>query len=69
MTKETTKVETPKQVGKKKKQTSPLQLLILAKGRAVMCKDTNKVHEIEIQIEKLKKQKATKYIVSFHVFE
>ena len=29
MTKETTKVETPKKVGKKKKQTSPLQLLIL----------------------------------------
>ena len=57
MTKETTKVETPKKVGKKKKQTSPLQLLILAKGRAVMSKDTNKVNEIQTQIDKLKNKK------------
>ena len=52
-----TKVETPKKVGKKKKQTSPLQLLILAKGMAVMCKDTNKVQEIQKQIDKLKTKK------------
>ena len=52
-----TKVETPKKVGKKKKQTSPLQLLILAKGRAVMSKDTNKANEIQTQIDKLKNKK------------
>ena len=51
------KVEMPKKVEKKKKQSSPLQLLILAKGRAVMCKDTNKVQEIQKQIDKLKSKK------------
>jgi len=51
------KVEMPKKVEKKKKQASPLQLLILAKGRAVMCKDTNKVQEIQKQIDKLKIKK------------
>ena len=51
------KVEMPKKVEKKKKQSSPLQLLILAKGRVVMCKDTNKANEIQTQIEKLKNKK------------
>ena len=51
------KVEMPIKVEKNKKQSSPLQLLILAKWRAVMCKDTNKANEIQTQIDKLKNKK------------